>query len=357
MKPKILIDTERLKYPNSGIATVCKSIIKGLSNTEKFSVKFYGPESYFKKINTNQVVVWKWWHRFVPADISEFQLVHVMHQLSNYFHTLHHYQKKIVTVHDLNFLHDHSSPKKKKKSQRLVQKNIGNADAIAFISHFAKNDFEKNEHLFQFAKRPLKEVVYNGLIFPEQRIFVSERLNYLKQHPLILNIGVLFPKKNQKVLLPLLQDNSKILVLVASDVKPDYEAALMDLAKKLGVQDRVKIFKNITEEEKYFLLQNCEALCHPSLAEGFGIPPLEALYFGKPVFLSTLTSLPEIGGDCAYYFDDFSPEKMRSVYENGLYNFNSDYEANRLKYRTHAEKFSYIKMVESYEKLYLKVLK
>jgi hypothetical protein len=40
--------------------------------------------------------------------------------------------------------------------------------------------------------------------------------------------------------------------------------------------------------------------------------------FGKPVFLSRLTSLPEVGADAAYYFDDWSPAAMRVVIEQGL---------------------------------------
>ncbi len=56
----------------------------------------------------------------------------------------------------------------------------------------------------------------------------------------------------------------------------------------------------------------------PSIAEGFGIPPIEAMHFGKPTFLSTRTSLPEIGGKYAFYFDDFDAENMQSVFEKGM---------------------------------------
>lgn len=56
----------------------------------------------------------------------------------------------------------------------------------------------------------------------------------------------------------------------------------------------------------------------PSLAEGFGAPVVEAMKFGKPIFLSNLTSLPEIGGDAAFYFNDFEPGNMRQVFNDGL---------------------------------------
>ena len=55
-------------------------------------------------------------------------------------------------------------------------------------------------------------------------------------------------------------------------------------------------------KKKNALLQHCQALCQPSLAEGFGIPPIEAMAFGRPVFLSKCTSLPEIGAEEAFLF-------------------------------------------------------
>jgi glycosyltransferase involved in cell wall biosynthesis len=57
------------------------------------------------------------------------------------------------------------------------------------------------------------------------------------------------------------------------------------------------------------------------LAEGFGLPVIEAMHFGKPVFLSKFTSLPEIGGDVAYYFDSFDGDSMRKTLDEGLQHY------------------------------------
>ena len=88
----------------------------------------------------------------------------------------------------------------------------------------------------------------------------------------------------------------------------------------------------------------------PSIAEGFGIPPLEAMHFGKPVFLSRFTSLPEIGGDAAYYFDDFDPEHMRSVLQSGL----EDYVRNNrfAAIQAQAAKFDWNKTAHEYLSVY-----
>jgi glycogen synthase len=68
----------------------------------------------------------------------------------------------------------------------------------------------------------------------------------------------------------------------------------------------------------------------PSLAEGFGIPVVEAMKFGKPVFLSNLTSLPEIGSDVAFYFNSFKPDHMLSVFNEGMTEYKRNGLANKL---------------------------
>ncbi|MCE3077232.1 glycosyltransferase family 4 protein [Chryseobacterium gwangjuense] len=358
MKKNVLIDVERLKYPKSGIANVCISLIKGLDQKiSAFNYTFYGPKANIpatqSKFNT---INWKFWQKKIPVSTSSYALIHTTHQLSEYFHNLKKSQKKVVTLHDLNFLHDKSSARKVEKSKRLVQKNIGNADAIVCISEFVKDDFIKNKHLFQLKENVKIEVVYNGLMFPEKVNFTAPQDYPFIHEKFILNIGVLFPKKNQNVLLDLISKNDRHLVLITSSAKSEYKEKFLEKIKTLGLTERVHILENVENEEKYFLLQHCEAYCHPSLAEGFGIPPVEAMYFGKPVFLSALTSLPEIGGDLAFYFEDFSAEKMNEVYLNGISTFNEDKEVFQTRLKARALEFSYLKMVESYENIYKELL-
>ncbi|MBB6372695.1 glycosyltransferase family 4 protein [Chryseobacterium shigense] len=359
MQKKILIDAERLKYPKSGIANVCVSLIKGLDEKDSdFEYTFYGPKKNIPHTKKKfSVIDWKFWQKKIPFTTKAFSLIHTVHQLSDYFHVVKKGQKKVVTLHDLNFLHDSSSERKVKKSIKLVQKNIGNADAVVCISEFVKDDFMKNRALFTFKKEVRVEVIYNGLIFPETTEFSSQNKYSFMGKKYILNIGVLFPKKNQEVLLDLISRNDRHLVLVTSSAKSVYKEKFLEKIKTLGLEERVHILENVDNNEKYFLLQHCESYCHPSLAEGFGIPPVEAMYFGKPVFLSKLTSLPEIGGDLAFYFDDFSAEHMHQVYASGmqLYSSKTAEYASQLKER--AVKFGYLEMADAYENLYSDLLR
>jgi glycosyltransferase involved in cell wall biosynthesis len=74
----------------------------------------------------------------------------------------------------------------------------------------------------------------------------------------------------------------------------------------------------ISDHEFAALLQSCRAVLFPSLYEGFGMPVLEAMAFGKPVLCSNVTSLPEVAGDAAFFFDPRKPiEIVEAMYKIG----------------------------------------
>ncbi len=199
-----------------------------------------------------------------------------------------------------------------------VRSNVKNADYIVCISEYAKQSFIRNKRLFTFTKLKDIVVIHNGIHLPEHREYQLGKYSYLKDKKYILNIGVLFNKKNQLTLVDMLPYIKEDLVLIASDEKQPYADDVRRRIKELHLEQRVYFLRNLSEEEKYAVIQHSEAMCHPSIAEGFGIPPIEAMAFGKPVFLSTYTSLPEIGGDKAFYFDSFEPQLMAQLYQEKM---------------------------------------
>jgi glycosyltransferase involved in cell wall biosynthesis len=95
-------------------------------------------------------------------------------------------------------------------------------------------------------------------------------------------------------------------------------ATYREMLLKYGVESSVTFLPFVTESELIKLYQNAVALFFPSFAEGFGIPMLEGMATGTPVIAARATSLPEVGGDAAYYFDPTDLEDMAGALETVL---------------------------------------
>ncbi|MDE2161264.1 MAG: glycosyltransferase, partial [Burkholderiales bacterium] len=108
------------------------------------------------------------------------------------------------------------------------------------------------------------------------------------------------------------------------------------------------------DAQKAWAYARCSGFLFPSLAEGFGLPPIEAMHFGKPVFLARRSCLPEIGGDAADYFDDFEPAAMRAVVERGLRRAAEPGRADAV--RAHAARFDWDRAADDYLALYRRLL-
>jgi glycosyltransferase involved in cell wall biosynthesis len=111
---------------------------------------------------------------------------------------------------------------------------------------------------------------------------------------------------------------------------------------------------DIDDAQKAWLYQHCEAFLFPSLTEGFGLPPIEAMHFGKPAFLSDRTSLPEVGGDVAFYWPDFEPQHMKRILETGLARFAQEGLAPAAQ--AHAARYSWERCAQEYLDLYLSLM-
>ncbi len=355
---KILIDLERLRYPNTGLANVFRNLTKGLLDTPScIDFSYFGTLKSIREIGTDlKVIPYKHYHRFYESFSERFDIIHSSNQRSLYFRKDYTHTQKILTLHDLNFLYEDISKHKFKKMLALVNSNLKNTDYLVCISNFVKENVLKSTSLLQLDKVKEIVVIHNGITLPEDSDYpLNGKFSFLKERKYLLNIGVLFSKKNQKSLIETLPYLEEDLVLVCSEKKEPYATELMEHISKLGLEQRVHIFSHISEEEKNALLQHCQALCQPSLAEGFGIPPIEAMAFGRPVFLSKCTSLPEIGAEEAFYFDNFQPESMAYTIKEGLtaYNQQPILYFNRLKNRATA--FDYRIMAQNYLDLYNRI--
>jgi glycosyltransferase involved in cell wall biosynthesis len=208
------------------------------------------------------------------------------------------------------------------------------------------------EHLRIPVSKPV-QVIPNGVAVDPAGAptVVPDALSSLAESPFLLFLGVIHPKKNVHTLLPLLEAFPDYrLVLAGPDGHP-YAQHLREQAQKLGVADRFLMPGAVDEAAKLWLYAHCEAFLFPSLSEGFGLPVAEAMTFGKPVFSSNLTSLPEVGGKEAYYFDDFEPENMAKVLHDGLHDFGQN-ALRQERLRKRAAGFSWPNVARDYWALY-----
>jgi glycosyltransferase involved in cell wall biosynthesis len=254
-------------------------------------------------------------HKFWMPNTSSYQIWHSTHQLSPYF-PRHSKIKIVLTIHDLNFLYDtHKSWSKKKSILQKIQSRIDHADAIVCISQFTFTEVQA--HL-QLRNKPCR-VIHNGCNI--ELLPTLNRPANAPTSPFLYTVGTIAEKKNFHVLPSLLVNNDWQLVVSGITQSTTYYDKIIATAKQQGVADRLILTGPVSENDKQWYMKHCEAFVFPSIAEGFGLPVIEAMYFGKPVILSTHTALPEIGGAQAYYFDSFDPSSMQEVLQKSLKHF------------------------------------
>ena len=255
--------------------------------------------------------------------------------------------KTIMTVHDMNQIYEHApgSSKVARYLQRMEAK-VNGADRIVAISKFVAADIARH---FPAARGKIS-VIYNGSDFTPAP--AAHRPAYDPGGPFLFAVGMVCPKKNFHVLVPLLRNNALKLV-IAGIVKEPYRDQILADAALHGVAERVVVTGPVSQIDKDWYYAHCEAFLFPSLAEGFGLPVIEAMQHGKPVFLSSLTSLPEVGGDAAYYFNDFEPGSMAEVFAKGMRDF-ANGGAERVK--ANAARFTWHRAGAEYLALYRSVL-
>jgi glycosyltransferase involved in cell wall biosynthesis len=98
--------------------------------------------------------------------------------------------------------------------------------------------------------------------------------------------------------------------LVFTGALDDAQRDLQGDVRRMGLERRVHFLGYLPEAQLIAVWEGCSFLIFPSLYEGFGIPVLEAMQFGKPVLCSNVASLPEIAGDAALYFDPLKTEDI-----------------------------------------------
>jgi glycosyltransferase involved in cell wall biosynthesis len=189
---------------------------------------------------------------------------------------------------------------------------VERADHIICISESTKQDLMQ---LFGTDERKIS-VTHLGFSIDNEKIIDENDRSKLNGKPFILHVGSRAGYKNFSTLLQAyaasaqLRKDYDLISFSATTVNTDEMAML----QKLGIQDNVHFVSgNDRQLAQYY--QAATIFVYPSLYEGFGIPPLEAMHFGCPVACSNTSSIPEVVGAAAKLFDPSSSESIRAAME------------------------------------------
>lgn len=217
----------------------------------------------------------------------------------------------LMTIHDIHFVQE-----QKGNSERMdrFRKKLERCDALVYISEFTK---QNTREYFDIPNIP-EYVIYNGNSVISTDIQPGFQPDFIPHAPFLFSIGEFTERKNFASLVKMLAFLPDFHLVLSGNTDRPFLSTIKETIQQHKLEKRVHITGKISETSKLYYLKNCSGFVFPSLREGFGIPPIEAMAFGKPVFMSNNTSLPEIGGENAFYWDHYEPEYMASIVSAGL---------------------------------------
>jgi len=275
----------------------------------------------------------------------------------------------VVTVHDLlDYMYrSHASGLRRTANFYFTKHVLTHAARIFAVSNFTKKDVER---LFNIPEQKV-EVVYNaiderfrdGHASEADRQFIAER--YQVNYPFILYTGRISPHKNVARIIEafaaLKTELEKVeqfgdlkLIIIGDEVSrhPDLRRTVI----KSGVQNDVRFLGFVPIDVLRIFYDAAKVFIFPSLYEGFGLPPLEAMALGTPVVTSNTSSLPEVVGNAAVLVNpenvfDISRAVQRVLLDKSL--------REKLKQRGYeqAQRYSWELSVQRIRRVYEEVAK
>ncbi len=228
-----------------------------------------------------------------------------------------------LTVHDILFENfpQFFTPFFCLRSRLLVRRSARRAGIVYSVSEFSRGELVRR---YGIPKNRIS-VIWNAADLdrfhpgPDGRELV-EALG-LTPGEYLLTVGRLEPRKNHRRLFEayarLPQPRPKLAVVGQRDFR---FADILALKDKLGLGDDVLFLEHVSDAALPALYRHARVFAYPTLAEGFGMPVVEAMASGVPVVTSQTTALPEVAGDAALLIDPYSVDAIAGCLERLLGN-------------------------------------
>lgn len=273
--------------------------------------------------------------------------------------------KTILTVHDCRFLAlPNLYPQREVENYKnQMFKSLARADMVTTVSEFTRKEVL---NYFSLSEDRIR-VIQNGF----NSSWVGKNCGQEKENTFIdrndipqaylLYIGSLDPRKNLQRLLEAMarckRETPDFPDLVVAGISPQQwnNSSHAISAKELGLTDHIHLSGVVEKSVLRRLIRNTIALCYPSLYEGFGFPPLEAMSLGVPVLAGKRSSIPEVTGQAACLIDPLSIDEIaqglgRLVFDSSFRQHLSESGYEQVK------KFSWRRAAAEYTDLYKEVL-
>ena len=272
--------------------------------------------------------------------------------------------KTVLTVHDCRYLAYPQLYNKKDviKYQNQMALSLKRVDQIVTVSNFTRNEIIS---YFSFPEDRIS-VINNGFnFFPSSDIYQLQFADdFLLENNIpksyIIYVGTLDPRKNLKKLIrayqKCYQNNDYPDMVIVGIFREEWDQFIVkNLYIDRDLQKKIHITGIVDTKILIGLIKNARAFCYPSLYEGFGYPPLEAMSLGVPVLTSDISSIPEIVDNAALLVNPFDISDISRGLNQIIYD--DELRENLIKsgYKQ-IRKYSWKETAKKYLSIYKKVL-
>ncbi|HBB87943.1 MAG TPA: hypothetical protein DC047_10040 [Blastocatellia bacterium] len=250
----------------------------------------------------------RWWSNGLPRYVRR-NRIELFHG-TNYDVPLWRRCPTVLTIHDLSLvLHPQTHQKRSvRRARRRLPLMARTADAIITPTESIRKevcdhlgiDAEKVFAIPEAARSSFRPMEFAATEDTRRRLAIGDEF--------LLAVGTIEPRKNLRTLVAafeqvIVERPQTSLQLVIAGGRGWLSGPLFDAIEKSPVRDRLILTDYLHDEELRALYASCRAFIYPSIYEGFGLPPLEAMACGAPVIASNIPALAETTGTAALLFD------------------------------------------------------
>lgn len=225
----------------------------------------------------------------------------------------------VVTIHDLIYVTEPGaapSAAARFYADALIATAVRRARVVIAVSEATRQEVLRRYRIQGHRVRVVQEAA--------SEVFSAAAQPVVDGRPYVLFVGTLKAHKNPLMLVEALdrvrrRSRLDVTLVVAGKKDPRQKA----LSEKVLAADFVRYAGAVSDGELARLYRGAQALVLPSFKEGFGLPALEAMACGTPVLLSDRSSLPEVGGEAALYFDPTQIDALERLLYNVLTDANT----------------------------------